>query len=919
MSFLTILSTLLIGPLKLFFETVYVMANRSLGHPGWAIVVLSLAVNLLVLPLYNRAEILQEEARKAETRLEKGVRHIKRYFSGDERMMILQTYYRQNNYNPAASLGGSVSLLLEVPFFLAAYQFLSGLTMLDGASMWLVRDLSLPDGLLTIGERSINCLPVLMTLVNILSSGIYLRGASRKKKLQLYAMAVFFLVFLYDSPSGLVFYWTLNNLLSLIKTVFQRSGKLGEALGITALVLCISALVLATLRGSKSVVVLRVLLIYMLAIQPSSVMPGIKRQKRIYQDEPNRKLFMLGSFFMAALTGLLIPSAFLAASPQEFVQIHSFYDPVWYAVSACCLAAGTFVIWMGVFYRLADKPGKCLLEKALLFLCGTALVDYMFFGTDLGVLSPELQYENGLFFTGREQLCNLLAIAVLAAGMHGCIRKKSKVLIPCLLAASITLCGMSAWNLIMVRNSVSRIPAQDQTLTETPGFPLSTSGRNVVVIMLDRAMGAYVPYLFNEKPELYEQFDGFTYYSNTISFGRCTNIGAVPLLGGYEYTPVEMNRRSTEPLVEKHNEAVLLMPVVFSEAGYRVTVCDPVYADYQWTSDLRIFDAYPAIDSYITRGYFHDSGDRRENLKRNFFCFSLMKAMPLCLQQYLYDNGSYNQAVSRIQIRDGMHKATGIGESFMDSYSVLTNLPGMTTVTDLENNTFLFLENSTVHEPMLLQEPEYIPAENVDNLAYDQTHTARFTVDGRTLRMETENQMISYQTNMAAMLQLGKWFDHLREQQVYDNTRIILVADHGSNYGHFEELMMDGLLADPVDAEGFYPLLMVKDFGSSGFAVSHAFMTNADVPTLAFQDLIADPVNPFTGKPINDHEKTAHKQLLLISDKWQVSENNGNTFLPDRWGSVHTDLWKRENWEFFREETVLAEHALPGYAAGAER
>ena len=35
-------------------------------------------------------------------------------------------------------------------------------------------------------------------------------------------MALFFLVFLYTSPSGLVFYWTLNNLFSLVKTIFYK-------------------------------------------------------------------------------------------------------------------------------------------------------------------------------------------------------------------------------------------------------------------------------------------------------------------------------------------------------------------------------------------------------------------------------------------------------------------------------------------------------------------------------------------------------------------------------------------------------------------------------------------------------------------------------------------------------------------------
>ena len=38
---------------------------------------------------------------------------------------LLQTYYRQNNYKPTYVLKGATSLFLEIPFFIAAYAFLS--------------------------------------------------------------------------------------------------------------------------------------------------------------------------------------------------------------------------------------------------------------------------------------------------------------------------------------------------------------------------------------------------------------------------------------------------------------------------------------------------------------------------------------------------------------------------------------------------------------------------------------------------------------------------------------------------------------------------------------------------------------------------------------------------------------------------
>ena len=136
MSVFEILSTVFIGPLKLVFEIVFAFANKVTGHPGISIVALSLIMNTLLLPLYRRADMVQEASRDVEAKLQKGVAHIKKSFSGDEQMMILQTYYRQNNYKPTDALNGSVSLLLEVPFFMAAYQFLSTLPILQGTALF---------------------------------------------------------------------------------------------------------------------------------------------------------------------------------------------------------------------------------------------------------------------------------------------------------------------------------------------------------------------------------------------------------------------------------------------------------------------------------------------------------------------------------------------------------------------------------------------------------------------------------------------------------------------------------------------------------------------------------------------------------------------------------------------------------------
>ena len=76
MSFFDILGTLLIKPLELIFEVIYALSQRLLGDPALSVVALSLFMNLLVLPLYRRADGLQEEEKQTEMRLKKGVDHI---------------------------------------------------------------------------------------------------------------------------------------------------------------------------------------------------------------------------------------------------------------------------------------------------------------------------------------------------------------------------------------------------------------------------------------------------------------------------------------------------------------------------------------------------------------------------------------------------------------------------------------------------------------------------------------------------------------------------------------------------------------------------------------------------------------------------------------------------------------------------
>jgi len=912
MSFLTVLYTLIIKPLELVFEIIYSIANSVIVNPGLSIIALSLTMNFLVLPLYMRADALQMEEQEREKKLKDMTSHIRKTFKGDERFMMLQAYYRENDYKPIYALRGSFSLLLEIPFFIAAYHFLSHLELIKGVSFGPINDLGLQDGLINVSGISINLLPILMTLINIVSSLIYAKGSPMKTKVQLCAVALVFLVFLYNSPSGLVFYWTLNNLFSLIKNIFYKLKNPRKVLCIlsSAFGILVAAAVLA--RGIYSLrqkivlfaicVLLQVpLLIHVIRKNGKS----IKRKSSI--DNPNG-IFVFSVIYLAILIGLLITSQVVVTSTAEFVNITNLYNPARYVINSLIIAIGLFVVWVGIFYYLADKKSRGIFAEAFVIIAVIASVDYMFFGTKLGNLSPRLQFDNSPSYSKKQMLINILVIIAIMVAVHFIMKLKDKVVVPVILAGIIAVGFMGINNIRKINTEYTKIYETIDQSGELPIYKLSKKGKNVVVLMMDRMVGDYIPYIFNERPELKEEFDGFTYYSNTFSYATTTNVGLPGVFGGYEYTPHEMDKRSDVSLKEKHNESLKVMPVLFDQNDFGVTVCDPTYANYNWIPDLSIYDDYPNIKAYITMGKVNDSSVSTDGLKdvlnRNLVCYGIFKSAPVVLQSSIYNNGNYYSTAKQIeageesvdasvQIRSSLYAGEGLDAGFVDSYNVLDKLVSMTKIENDDSNHFLMMCNETTHHPCILQQPDYVPSYQVDNSEYYNDTLIKTDDKGNSISIEDEENLVHYHINMASFLELGEWFDYLKEEGVYDNTRIIIVSDHGWTIYQDEDMVIED-----HDMETFHCALMVKDFDSKGFTENDDLMSNADVPTLAMDGVIDNPVNPFTNTPITNDMKNNGDQEVMFVKTWSIDENNGNTYMPGYWYSVHDNVHDANNWSY---------------------
>ena len=167
------------------------------------------------------------------------------------------------------------------------------------------------------------------------------------------------------------------------------------------------------------------------------------------------------------------------------------------------------------------------------------------------------------------------------------------------------------------------------------------------------------------------------------------------------------------------------------------------------------------------------------------------------------------------------------------------------------------------------------------------------------LEISTYDQAATYESLVLSMAELGNYMDYLKENDAYDNTRIIIVSDHGADIQLFDELIFED-----VNGEWYNCLLMVKDFESSGFTTDNSFMTNADVPAIALNGIVEDPVNPYTGNPIDTLPKN-EGVFVSFSDSpdeklWNPNLNNGNTFYYDEdcvWFKITDgDIFDEDNW-----------------------
>lgn len=181
------------------------MIHSVLGNWGWSILLLTIFVKILLYPL--SAASLKSMA-KMRT-LQPEMARIKELY-GDDRQKAGQeqmALFKKHRVNP---LGGCFPMLLQMPVFIALYWVLSESVEIRH-SPWIIwiQDLSAKDPLFI--------LPLIMGASMFLMQKLQPAPTDPMQAKVFQLMPIVFTFFFLMFPAGLVLYWTVNNLLSILQ------------------------------------------------------------------------------------------------------------------------------------------------------------------------------------------------------------------------------------------------------------------------------------------------------------------------------------------------------------------------------------------------------------------------------------------------------------------------------------------------------------------------------------------------------------------------------------------------------------------------------------------------------------------------------------------------------------------------------
>ncbi len=302
-----------------------------------------------------------------------------------------------------------------------------------------------------------------------------------------------------------------------------------------------------------------------------------------------------------------------------------------------------------------------------------------------------------------------------------------------------------------------------QVMCTTENINTYSTEKNIIVILVDSYDSLHFDAAMESDPETLSEFDGFTYYTNTV--------------GMYQWTETSM------AYIFTHNRMGTAQP--YSNDRFFKSISENYSVNlYSFIFDADIFKKYAGNYLIVDYAKIEVGAKELSQVGKTFYKATMFKAMPEGIKQYFWVNSdSFNQIIKVDE------KYTNYSFDNLDFLGFLSEEPVLT-----EEKQFKFIYLNGIHPPL-----------NV-------------TADLK----RAENRDVSIEDSSIAVNKILNRYLHMLKQgdgDVYDNSEILILADHGVYVGGFVE----------------FPIVMFKpaQADSIGITVSYAPLSHEDLyPTL---------------------------------------------------------------------------------------
>ncbi len=936
-------------------EVCFSYSYKLTNSYGLSIFILSIVVNIALLPFYYLAEKwkLQEKIIKKE--MESELSSIKKYSSKREKYYYTQEVYKRFGYNPLSSIKVSFGFLIQIPFFFAAYHLLSHFPDWAGAGFLVFQDLSKPDQLISLFGYQINLLPIVMTAANLVSAYVYTTHMDHSEKIQLWLLAAVFLIVLYNSPAGLVLYWTINNVFSLAKNIIGqklnlnfltlqdnvKNSHLTEysnttfkklnyycdktikyfdfpiTLNIGLFFSAIFSLIIFESIKNKSSLTADLMfsaitiLLFIICIAPALKLLRSTQQDLRQKLHKTLVLVLLISFSVCAIselfgivpkgihirmiiTAILLSLAVLLYIPLilKWVKFpNKMPNQPWLYMAAMCLSLfiicitnplnfyttttdfsdeifndvvksflkyfSAFFILSILLYVLVDKKSRKLLTLLSVFSV-VCIVSYSSF-LDVGLLDH-------FILNNKDELIqpvHKFIIEILSLGLVFIIT--SSITIYYRKLVSFITVTMIVTSIYIAMSSINEIEAIPQTKPYEENYSILNFSKeqNILIIMLDGYPGWLIEKFQNENPKILEPYEGFVWYPNTITNNAGTWGAIAAVSGGHKYTVENINNLDTPSLEQVLTDAYSIYPNAFIPMGYDVAYINP-----QFSSCEKI---HPRINCALSLAYRKDNQNKQyeslgENKKINIpvmlTMVSIFKSIPYFMKPIVYDKGNWLSANSNWSATVYSYKLPDW--AFLNKLAQESNFDSM-------SKTLKYIQLQIPHPPYGIS----------TDCSMDNSTATLYSEAYCTLKI------------------IGVLLERMKENGVYNDTKIVLVSDHGwwsdnpMFPNDFQESLQEGYRRR-ANAGFLHPLLLVKDFNTKGnLSRSEIFRTNADVPSI-----ICSTISTCNGVQdyLEINTKMSRELIFNITEKPE-NFNKENKFEIKESYKIKNNIFDKDNWE----------------------